>query len=204
MENKINRGSIYYADFEKNNTSGSEQKGIRPVVIVQNNTGNEFSPTVIVVPITSKIDVKADLPTHILLKNYRYRMIKDSMLLTEQIRVIDKSRLKEYIGKLDEEEIKLMEKAILIALGININKILIDCNILRIIKEYIEITDEDYSELDIIILSLISYKNLEDSGNINIHTKEIFDYIKMLIIKFPKKEIWQMAKRKIDNKISNM
>lgn len=170
MENRINRGSIYYADFEKSNTAGSEQKGIRPVVIVQNNIGNEFSQTVIVVPITTKIAVKANLLTHILLKNYRYRMIKDSMLLAEQIRVIDKSRLKEYIGKLNEEEIKNMERAILIALGININKILIDCNILKVIKEYIEVTDEDYSELDIIILSLISYNNLECSENINIHT----------------------------------
>ena len=71
---------------------------------------------------------------------------------------------------MNEEEIKNMERAILIALGININKILIDCNILKVIKEYIEVTDEDYSELDIIILSLISYNNLECSENINIHT----------------------------------
>ena len=117
---KVKRGEIYYADFSIGNNIGSEQNGIRPVAIIQNNIGNNFSPTIIVIPITSKLTSKAKLPTHINLKNLKYRNIKNSMLLAEQIRVIDKTRLTEFIGKLDEDELKLAERAVLIALGINV------------------------------------------------------------------------------------
>ena len=119
MEEKIHRGEIYYANLEEN-AIGSEQIGTRPVVIIQNNVGNEFSPTVIIVPITSKITTKAKLPTHVPLKNLKYRRIKDSMILAEQIRIISKDRLGTCIGRLDEEETKLMDNALFVAIGINI------------------------------------------------------------------------------------
>ena len=94
----VRRGEIYYADLSP--VVGSEQGGIRPVLIVQNNTGNRFSPTVIVAAITSRTD-KARLPTHIELCGNKYGLPKDSVLLLEQIRTIDKSRLREKVGAVD-------------------------------------------------------------------------------------------------------
>lgn len=116
---KIIRGEIYYADLGKK-AVGSEQTGIRPVVIVQNNVGNEYSPTVIVAPITSKVNTKAKLPTHVFLKGSKIRIPLDSIILLEQITVIDKSRLKEILGVLDYQETKEMDKALAVSLGINI------------------------------------------------------------------------------------
>ena len=92
---EIKRGEIYYADLSP--VVGSEQGGVRPVLIIQNDVGNKYSPTVIVSAITSKID-KAKIPTHIELKASECGLIKDSVVLLEQIRTIDKKRLKEKIG----------------------------------------------------------------------------------------------------------
>ena len=93
----IKRGELYYADLSP--VVGSEQGGIRPILIVQNDTGNKFSPTVIAAAVTSKIG-KAKLPTHIELNADQFGLRKDSVILLEQIRTLDKKRLKERIGEL--------------------------------------------------------------------------------------------------------
>lgn len=103
---EIKKGDIYYAIL--NPTIGSEQNGIRPVVVIQNNLGNKYSPTVIVAPITSILK-KKELPTHIIIDKKDFLKSK-SMILLEQIRVLDKSRLKEYIGKLQNSEVKEIER----------------------------------------------------------------------------------------------
>ena len=115
MERKINRGDIFYAGLD--GTVGSEQSGIRPVIVVQNDVGNKYSPTTIVVPLTKKIRLKINQPTHLWINpfgNIRY----DSIVLTEQIRVIDTSRLKEKIGKMNDKTMQEIDKKILIALGL--------------------------------------------------------------------------------------
>lgn len=111
---EIKRGEIYYADLSP--VVGSEQGGVRPVLIIQNDVGNKYSPTVIVSAITSKID-KAKIPTHIELKAQDCGLVKDSVVLLEQIRTIDKRRLKEKIGILDDFKIKQINTALLISLG---------------------------------------------------------------------------------------
>ena len=104
----IRRGDIFYADLRP--VIGSEQGGIRPVLIIQNDVGNRHSPTVICAAITSKMN-KAKLPTHIELTVEKHHMIKDSVILLEQIRTIDKTRLKDKICHLDDTIIKKINKA---------------------------------------------------------------------------------------------
>ena len=111
----IKRGEIYYADLSP--VVGSEQGGIRPVLILQNDIGNRYSPTIIVAAITSKTD-KAKLPTHIALQGERHGLQKDSVILLEQIRTIDKSRIKEKIGELPPNVMSQIEQALLISLGL--------------------------------------------------------------------------------------
>lgn len=116
MEEKIiKKGDIFYADLSP--VIGSEQGGIRPVVILQNDIGNRFSQTTIVAIITSKLS-KAKLPTHIDIDSEQYGLNKKSTILVEQIRTIDKRRIKERLGKLNQEDIKKIDKAILISFGI--------------------------------------------------------------------------------------
>lgn len=110
----IKRGEIYFADLSP--VVGSEQGGVRPVLIIQNNVGNKYSPTVIVSAITSQIN-KARIPTHIELSSKDYNLPKDSVILLEQIRTIDKKRLKEKISSLDNAKMKKVDYAILISLG---------------------------------------------------------------------------------------
>ncbi len=115
MENLvIKRGDLYYADLSP--VVGSEQGGTRPVLIIQNNIGNKYSPTVIAAAVTSQM-TKAKLPTHIELKRGCFGLNKDSVVLLEQIRTLDKRRLKEKIGELDASAILNVDKAILISLG---------------------------------------------------------------------------------------
>lgn len=111
---KICRGEIYIADLEP--VIGSEQGGERPVVILQNNLGNKYSPTVVVAAITSKIRKKRRLPTHTRL--HCSALPTDSMVLLEQIRTIDKHRLGKYIGKLNGRDMKRIEQALLASVGI--------------------------------------------------------------------------------------
>lgn len=112
--NSVKRGEIYMADLSP--VVGSEQGGIRPVLIIQNNVGNKYSPTVIVTAITSKLD-KAKLPTHIELSAEKYHLPKDSVALLEQIRTLDKRRLREKITVLEDGKMKEINRAILISLG---------------------------------------------------------------------------------------
>ena len=112
----VKRGDIYYADLSP--VVGSEQGGTRPVVIVQNDVGNKYSPTVIAAAVTSKIN-KARLPTHIELSASVYGLTKDSVVLLEQIRTIDKKRLKDKICHLDGEIMKRVNKALEISLELN-------------------------------------------------------------------------------------
>ncbi len=109
----VKRGELYYADLSP--VVGSEQGGIRPVLVVQNDVGNKYSPTIIAAAVTSKLN-KAKLPTHIELPS-SYGLAKDSVILLEQIRTIDKKRLKERIGELPETTMSLVNRAILISLG---------------------------------------------------------------------------------------
>ena len=104
----IRRGDIYYADLRP--VIGSEQGGIRPVLVVQNEAGNKHSSTIICAAITSKMN-KAKLPTHVELDSNKYDLVKDSVILLEQIRTIDKKRLREKVCQLDED---IMKKVILI------------------------------------------------------------------------------------------
>ena len=119
MENKIKRGDIYYASLGDNNAVGSEQTGNRPVVIVQNNIGNQTSPTVIIAPITSKVNEKPKMTTHVVLEPLRNRLPKKSIILLEQLRTIDKLRLSSFVGSLNIEELEAVDRAIMNALGIN-------------------------------------------------------------------------------------
>jgi mRNA interferase MazF len=113
----IRRGDIYYADLSP--VVGSEQGGMRPVLIIQNDVGNKHSPTVIAAAITSQIN-KARLPTHIELSANSYGLTKDSVVLLEQIRTIDKKRLKEKMGKIDSGLMNRIDNAIAVSFGLNI------------------------------------------------------------------------------------
>ena len=113
----VKRGELYYADLSP--VVGSEQGGIRPVLVVQNDIGNKYSPTIIAAAVTSKIN-KAKLPTHIELPS-AYGLAKDSVILLEQIRTLDKRRLKERIGELPPATMLRVNRAILISLGFPVN-----------------------------------------------------------------------------------
>ena len=112
----IKRGDIYYADLRP--VVGSEQGGVRPVLIIQNDVGNKHSPTVICAAITSKMN-KAKLPTHVELNTRRCAMVKDSVILLEQLRIIDKQRLKEKICHIDDELQQRVNDALLISLALD-------------------------------------------------------------------------------------
>ncbi len=112
----IRRGDIYYADLRP--VVGSEQGGVRPVLIIQNDMGNRHSPTVICAAITSKMN-KAKLPTHVEIKAEDYGIVKDSVILLEQVRTIDKSRLKEKVCHLNSEVLQKINKALMISLSLS-------------------------------------------------------------------------------------
>ena len=111
----VKRGDIYYADLSP--VVGSEQGGVRPVLIVQNDIGNKYSPTVIAAAITSQIN-KAKMPTHIEISAEEYGLNKDSVILLEQVRTIDKRRLREKIGHLDEVLMSRVNNALAISFGL--------------------------------------------------------------------------------------
>lgn len=114
---EYHRGEIYYANL--NPAYGSKHGGIRPVVILQNNTGNSYSPTLIVAPATKRIGKKPQLPTHVILKKIPGMKYEGtSLFMLEQMRVIDKRRLKGCVGKLTKEQMNLIDKALCISLGI--------------------------------------------------------------------------------------
>ena len=111
----IKRGEIYYADLSP--VVGSEQGGVRPVLIVQNNVGNKYSPTVIAAAITSQ-KFKTNLPTHISVNANDCGLSKDSIVLLEQIRTLDKQRLKERMGNLPENDMDRIDKALSVSFGL--------------------------------------------------------------------------------------
>jgi len=111
----VKRGDIFYADLSP--VIGSEQGGIRPVIIMQNDIGNRYSPTVIVAAITSQIN-KAKLPTHVEISSEDYGLNRDSVVLLEQIRTLDKRRLKEKIGHMTESDMEKVNSALLISLSL--------------------------------------------------------------------------------------
>ena len=111
----VKRGDIYYADLSP--VVGSEQGGIRPVLVIQNDIGNKYSPTVIAAAITSQIN-KAKMPTHIELAAKDYGLNKDSVILLEQIRTIDKRRLREKIGRIDDGLMASVNNALSISFGL--------------------------------------------------------------------------------------
>lgn len=111
---KINRGDIYIANL--NPVKGSEQGGQRPVIILQNDVGNRFSPTVIVAAITSRTRKKANMPTHVHLQNPELQ--KDSQVLLEQLRTLDKTRLISKVGKATDDEMKAIDRSLGISLSL--------------------------------------------------------------------------------------
>ena len=112
----MKRGDIYYADLSP--VVGSEQGGVRPVLIVQNDTGNRYSPTVIAAAITSQTN-KAKLPTHIALSAPDYGLPRDSVVLLEQIRTLDKHRLRERAGQITPEDQRRVNQALDVSLGLD-------------------------------------------------------------------------------------
>lgn len=115
MAQVVKRGDIYYADLSP--VIGSEQGGIRPVLIIQNDIGNKYSPTVIVAAITSQIN-KAKLPTHVEISSEEYGLNRDSVVLLEQIRTIDKRRLRDKIGHISDNLMLQVDEALMISLGL--------------------------------------------------------------------------------------
>lgn len=111
----VKRGDIFYADLSP--VIGSEQGGIRPVLIVQNNIGNKYSPTVIAAAITSQ-HTKSSLPTHIRVNADSCGLSKDSIVLLEQVRTLDKQRLKERMGNLDKHDMSKIDKALTVSFGL--------------------------------------------------------------------------------------
>jgi mRNA interferase MazF len=117
MTMTVKRGDIFYADLSP--VVGSEQGGVRPVLIVQNDVGNRYSPTVIAAAITSQKD-KSKLPTHIELSSQSCGLSRDSIVLLEQIRTIDKRRLKERMGRLDDDSMDQINHALQVSFGLGI------------------------------------------------------------------------------------
>ena len=116
LDNSVKRGDIFYADLSP--VVGSEQGGVRPVLIVQNDTGNRHSPTVIAAAITSQTG-KARLPTHISVAPLSCGLPKDSVILLEQVRTLDKRRLREKMGRLDDGVMKKVDAAIAVSFGLH-------------------------------------------------------------------------------------
>lgn len=126
---RVRRGDIFYADLSP--VVGSEQDGVRPIVVIQNDVGNRYSPTIIGIAITSKEKIK--MPTHLEIDGSKYGLEKDSVILAEQIRTLDKSRLKEKVGRLDKETLDKLKKAIEISFGLR-GKVNFDEYIKRFVK----------------------------------------------------------------------
>ncbi|MBQ1220640.1 MAG: type II toxin-antitoxin system PemK/MazF family toxin [Peptococcaceae bacterium] len=117
---KVKRGDVFYAELDP--VIGSEQGGVRPVLIIQNDVGNQHSPTTIVAAITGQL-TKAKLPTHVDLAGRENGLAKNSVVLVEQVRTIDKTRLKEYICTLDKQIMEQVDQALLISMGLRWNTV---------------------------------------------------------------------------------
>lgn len=111
----VKRGDVFYADLSP--VIGSEQGGVRPVLVIQNDIGNKYSPTIIIAAITSQIN-KAKLPTHVEISAPEYGLPKDSVVLLEQVRTIDKKRLREKIGRFNDEMMAKVDECLKISMGL--------------------------------------------------------------------------------------
>ena len=120
MDSSVKRGDIFYADLSP--VVGSEQGGVRPVLIIQNDMGNRHSPTVIAAAITSQMN-KAKLPTHIELVGCSCGLTKDSVVLLEQVRTLDKRRLREHMGRLEPERMDEVDQAIAVSFGLRAKEV---------------------------------------------------------------------------------
>lgn len=112
----VKRGDVFYADLDP--IIGSEQGGIRPVLVLQNNVGNKYSPTVVVLPISSA--KKTKMPTHIRISGSKM-LSENSVIMAKQIRIIDRNRLKNYVGSVDLEVMKKVDKAVKISIGVSVD-----------------------------------------------------------------------------------
>lgn len=185
---EIKRGDLFYAALDETYV-GSEQTGVRPVVILQNNIGNEYSPTVIVAPITSKVNSKSIIPTHVYIKGYKNRLKQNSLILTEQIRAIDKQRLRYYIGALDIGELRKVDKALIISLGINLERIKKEVPH----REGIEEKTEFLTRKQISSYGIVARENLKHTGNLEISNEEFGKYILTLIDLYSPDEVEKQA-----------
>lgn len=185
---EIKRGDLFYAALDETYV-GSEQTGVRPVVILQNNIGNEYSPTVIVAPITSKVNSKSIIPTHVYIKGYKNRLKQNSLILTEQIRAIDKQRLRYYIGALDIGELRKVDKALIISLGIDLERVKKEVPH----REGIEEKTEFLTRKQIASYGIVARENLKHTGNLKISNEEFGKYILTLIDLYSPDEIEKQA-----------
>jgi|GEM_PF-100540 len=185
---EIKRGDLFYAALDETYV-GSEQTGVRPVVILQNNIGNEYSPTVIVAPITSKVNSKSIIPTHVYIKGYKNRLKQNSLILTEQIRAIDKQRLRYYIGALDIGELRKVDKALIISLGIDLERVKKEVPHRKGIEEKTEFL----TRKQIASYGIVARENLKHTGNLEISNEEFGKYILTLIDLYSPDEIEKQA-----------
>ena len=185
---EIKRGDLFYAALDETYV-GSEQTGVRPVVILQNNIGNEYSPTVIVAPITSKVNSKSIIPTHVYIKGYKNRLKQNSLILTEQIRAIDKQKLRYYIGALDIGELRKVDKALIISLGIDLERVKKEVPH----REGIEEKTEFLTRKQIASYGIVARENLKHTGNLEISNEEFGKYILTLIDLYSPDEIEKQA-----------
>lgn len=185
---EIKRGDLFYAALDETYV-GSEQTGVRPVVILQNNIGNEYSPTVIVAPITSKVNSKSIIPTHVYIKGYKNRLKQNSLILTEQIRAIDKQRLRYYIGALDIGELRKVDKALIISLGIDLERVKKEVPH----REGIEEKTEFLTRKQIASYGIVARENLKHTGNLEISNEEFGKYILTLIDLYSPDEVETQA-----------
>lgn len=192
---EIKRGDLFYAALDETYV-GSEQTGVRPVVILQNNIGNEHSPTVIVAPITSRVNSKSIIPTHVYIRGYKNRLKQNSLVLTEQIRAIDKQRLKYYIGALDTGELRRVDKALIISLGIDLDKV--KKEVLH--REGIEEKTEFVTRKQIASYGMVAREYLKHTGNLEISNEEFGKYILTLIDLYSPDEVEKQAESIKDKK----
>lgn len=185
---EINRGDLFYAEL--NGKIGSEQKGTRPVVILQNDLGNRYSTTVIVAPLTTQVDSKPKLRTHVNVENYGNKLIEDSIILTEQITVIDKCRLISYIGKLDSIKLEELDRALVISLGIN----LYDLKKEILHKDNMERKIEVLTRRQIASYGIVAREHLKNVGNLEISNEQFGKYILTLIELYSPNIIEEYAK----------
>ena len=191
----IKRGDLYYAALDETYV-GSEQTGVRPVVILQNNLGNEHSPTVIVAPITSKVSSKSIIPTHVYIKGYKNRLKQNSLILTEQIRAIDKKRLKYYIGTLDLGELRRVDKSLIISLGIDLDKIKKEA----LHREGIEEKTEFVTRKQIASYGMVAREYLKHTGNLELSNEQFGEYILTLLDLYSPVEVEKEAEKIKDRK----